>query len=288
VLADDPTPVLEALKFFLSGQAPNPYERQAAAAEERARAMRTALDQRRDPRAKLVRRLAEGAQRFAPLREDALADVGLGWPILRRMLHELGRRLVASDAIDAPADVFWLTLEDAQAAATALDAERAPSDFHAAVAERRAAWERERALTPPPALPIHGGARFMGIDFSGVMPARADQPAGDVLKGVAASPGQVSGPARVIHGPDEFDQMRRGDILVARITTPAWTPLFALAAGVVTDVGGPLSHSSIVAREYHIPAVLGTGAATERLSSGQPIIVDGDAGTVTISGYEGA
>jgi len=77
--------------------------------------------------------------------------------------------------------------------------------------------------------------------------------------------------------------MRQGDILVARITTPAWTPLFALAAGVVTDVGGPLSHSSIVAREYHIPAVLGTGVATERLSSGQHIIVDGDAGTVTVN-----
>jgi pyruvate,water dikinase len=70
---------------------------------------------------------------------------------------------------------------------------------------------------------------------------------------------------------------------VARITTPAWTPLFALAAGVVTDVGGPLSHSSIVAREYHIPAVLGTGVATERLNSGQRITVDGDAGTVTRS-----
>jgi rifampicin phosphotransferase len=115
------------------------------------------------------------------------------------------------------------------------------------------------------------------------MPARTDQPEGDVLKGIAASPGHVNGPARVIAGPDEFDQMRQGDILVARITTPAWTPLFALAAGVVTDVGGPLSHSSIVAREYHIPAVLGTGVATERLSSGQRVTVDGDAGTVSVS-----
>ena len=90
------------------------------------------------------------------------------------------------------------------------------------------------------------------------MPARTEQPAGDVLTGIAASPGQVTATARVIAGPDEFDQMQQGDILVTRITTPAWTPLFALAAGVVTDVGGPLSHSSIVAREYHIPAVLGS------------------------------
>jgi pyruvate,water dikinase len=77
--------------------------------------------------------------------------------------------------------------------------------------------------------------------------------------------------------------MRPGDILVAKITTPAWTPLFALASGVVTDVGGPLSHSSIVAREYHIPAVLGTGVATQRIHSEQRITVDGDAGVVTIA-----
>jgi pyruvate,water dikinase len=95
----------------------------------------------------------------------------------------------------------------------------------------------------------------------------------------------VTGVARVIHGPEEFDQMQPGDILVAKITTPAWTALFALASGVVTDVGGPLSHSSIVAREYHIPAVLGTGVATERVRSGQRITVDGDAGAVMIDDF---
>jgi pyruvate,water dikinase len=76
--------------------------------------------------------------------------------------------------------------------------------------------------------------------------------------------------------------MQPGDVLVASITTPAWTSLFAMASGVVTDIGGPLSHSSIVAREYGIPAVLGTAVATRRISSGQLIKVDGDAGTVTL------
>ena len=170
-----------------------------------------------------------------------------------------------------------------QAAATALDTGQSLADYHAVVTERRATWESERAVAPPVNLPIKGGVRFLGIDWSSVMPARTNQPEGDVLKGIAASPGHITGPARVIAGPDEFDQMRQGDILVARITTPAWTPLFALASGIVTDVGGPLSHSSIVAREYHIPAVLGTGVATERLSSGQRVAVDGDAGTVTLS-----
>jgi pyruvate,water dikinase len=174
-----------------------------------------------------------------------------------------------------------LTLPEADEAARLLDANQSVPDHRHGVAQRRATCERERTVTPPVALPIKGGARMMGIDWSNWMPARTDQEAGDAIKGQGASPGHVTGLARVIHGPGEFSQMRQGDILVAKITTPAWTPLFALAAGVVTDVGGPLSHSSIVAREYHIPAVLGTGVATERIKSGERITVDGDLGVVT-------
>src|SRR5437764_2206864 len=99
---------------------------------------------------------------------------------------------------------------------------------------------------------------------------------------MGAMPGRVTGMAHALSGTEQFTLMHNGDILVAKITTPAWTPLFALAAGIVTDVGGPLSHGSIVAREYQIPAVLGTGVATERLHNGQNVTVDGDAGTVTL------
>jgi pyruvate,water dikinase len=105
---------------------------------------------------------------------------------------------------------------------------------------------------------------------------------GNIINGVPSSPGQVTGPARVLNGPEDFDQMQSGEILIAGITTPAWTPLFALATGVVTDIGGPLSHGSIVAREYGIPAVLGTGIATTTIKSGEMITVDGNAGTVTL------
>ena len=282
VLVDDPGQILETLKFFLSDQAPNPYERQEGALVARKQATRTMVARLRGFRLTTFQRLLEWAQRLAPLREDALADVGLGWPVVRQMLREIGRRLVTHKAINTPDDVFWLTIDQLQETANTLDAGQPQANYQAIVAERQATWEKERALTPPVALPIKNGARFLGIDFTNVMPARTNQAEGDALKGIAASPGRITGAARVIHGPAEFNQMRQGDILVARITTPAWTPLFALAAGVVTDVGGPLSHSSIVAREYHIPAVLGTGVATERLSSGQRIIVDGDAGTVTL------
>ena len=97
------------------------------------------------------------------------------------------------------------------------------------------------------------------------MPAASEDQTGDVIKGIAGSAGTITAPARVLGGPQDFGQMQPGDVLVASITTPAWTSLFAMASGVVTDIGGPLSHSSIVAREYGIPAVLGTAVATRRI-----------------------
>jgi phosphohistidine swiveling domain-containing protein len=282
--ADEPAPLLEALKFFLGGQARSPHERQAAAAAAREQAVQALLSRLKGLRRRGFTRLVKWAQRYAPLREDALADVGLGWPLLRRMVLEIGRRLVSAGAIAEPDDVFWLKKDEVEAAAQALDANRSVPGHRHTIAERRATWERERRVTPPVALPIKGGARFFGMDMSRWMPARTDQAAGDTIKGIGASPGRVTGVARVLHGPGEFNLMRQGDILVAKITTPAWTPLFALAVGIVTDVGGPLSHSSIVAREYQIPAVLGTGVATERIRSGQRITVDGDGGVVTMVG----
>jgi pyruvate,water dikinase len=120
-----------------------------------------------------------------------------------------------------------------------------------------------------------------------LMPAASTQQAGNVLRGTGASAGQVTATARVLAGPEDFGRMKPGDVLVASITTPAWTSLFAMASAVVTDVGGPLSHSSIVAREYGIPAVLGTGLATRRIPDGSRLRVDGDAGTVTLLDVEG-
>ena len=122
----------------------------------------------------------------------------------------------------------------------------------------------------------------MGFNMEGVLAGGEGSIEGNVIKGVPSSPGQVTAPARVLNGPEDFDQMQPGEILIAGITTPAWTPLFVLASGVVTDIGGPLSHGSIIAREYGIPAVLGTGIATSSITSGELITVDGNAGTVTL------
>jgi pyruvate,water dikinase len=118
--------------------------------------------------------------------------------------------------------------------------------------------------------------------FEKTLPARAGQETEVIIKGIGVSRGCVTAPACVLQGLDDFEKMQPGAVLVSPITTPAWTPLFAMASAIVTDVGGPLSHGSIVAREYGIPAVLGTGMATRRIQSGYIIRVDGDAGTVTL------
>ena len=103
----------------------------------------------------------------------------------------------------------------------------------------------------------------------------------DLVRGVGVSPGLASGRACVLFSPADADRMEPGGVLVAPLTNPAWTPLMAVAAAIVTDTGGPLSHASIVAREFGVPAVVGTGDATCLIEHGTQITVDGDNGTVT-------
>lgn len=116
------------------------------------------------------------------------------------------------------------------------------------------------------------------------LPARSHTgrigPAG-TLTGTPGAHGTVTAPARIVRGPSDFGAVRRGDIVVCRYTDPAWTPLFTIAGGVVTETGGALSHAAIVAREYRIPAVLGVEAATTRIADGASITVSGTDGTVT-------
>lgn len=145
-------------------------------------------------------------------------------------------------------------------------------------AARRAAWQRQRRLPAP--LSLGTPPRLLRAVLAPTPARPAGTPAGAVL-GQPASPGRTTGPVRVIHGPDEFDQFTTGEILVAPTTTPAWTTLLARAVAVVTDGGTTAAHASLVAREYAIPAVVATGDATHRLATGQIVTVDGATGTVT-------
>jgi phosphoenolpyruvate synthase/pyruvate phosphate dikinase len=277
---DDPSPIVENLKLFISGEGKNPYERQQAYADRREKAVASTRARLRGVKRWAFEKALKWAQSQAPLREDGIAEIGLAYPSLRHMLQELGRRFVEVGAIQNPEDIYWLEATEVQSAVVALEHGETLENKAGAVQERKALWQMRKRLSPPPQLPP--GKKLLGVDVEGMLAMSSDRSQGDTIRGVAASPGQVTGIACVLHGPEDFDQMQAGGILVASITTPAWTPLFALASGIVTDIGGPLSHGSIVAREYGIPAVLGTGVATRCIQSGQCITVDGNSGVVTL------
>lgn len=278
--AEDPMPQLELMKMFIRGEGVNPHERQQKLADRREAEVQAALGRVKGLKGRFFRWTLRLAQSFSVMREDSIFDIGLGYPVLRRMLHELGDRLAAAGVIAEADEVYWLEKSEIEHAAALLDGGQPAENLKARVETRKTEWRAKKRLSPPPQLPPKG--RVMGIKTDAFMPVSADEQTEETLKGVAASPGRVTATARVLLGPEQFSQMQHGDILVAEITTPAWTPLFAMAAGVVTDIGGPLSHGSIVAREYGIPAVLGTGVATRMIQDGMQISVDGDAGLVQL------
>lgn len=277
---DDPTPMLEAIKMYLQDQGVNPHERQHIAEEKRVQAVESQLGRLKGLRHWVFRKTLGMAQTMAQVRENALSAIGLGYPILRRMFHELGDRFAQEGLITQAADIFWLEADQVQQAVASLEQSQPLASLLEQVVQRKATHEALKRVTPPPMLPPK--KRYMGINMEAWTPAAEESQTGDTLKGVPASAGRVTASACVLHGPEDFDRMRPGDVLVAATTTPAWTPIFTMAAAVVTDIGGPLSHGSIVAREYGIPAVMGTGVATRRIRSGQTITVDGNAGLVQL------
>lgn len=273
VPAEAPAPLLETLKVYLSGKN-SPYRRQQAALALREEAT-TSICNRLDPlRRKYFLKLLKVAQDTAPLREDSIADLGLGYPQIRRMLGELGGRLSKGGAIACPNDIYWLELPELQVLSRRLEKGEVLPSLAAQVDSRKARWQAMRSVIPPATLPK---ISWMKVFFP------SNEGNSRTLKGFAASAGKVTAHACIMLGPEDFGKLQPGDIIVAGITTPAWTPLFARAAGIVTDIGGPLSHSSIVAREYGIPAVLATGNGTRRIKDRQTITVDGTAGSVTLS-----
>ena len=283
VPAEDPGLLIESVRMFLRGEGGSPHERHVRLETARLGATRALLNRARGLRGWAVRLALRWAQSLAEVREDSIASVGLSYPRLRLVLLELGTRLASAGAIADAADVFWLTAGEIEASLTPLDELEAIPSRRAEVAARRVSAEAAERLIPPASVPPTD--RYLGLPLDLFIPGASGQQE-EALKGVAASPGKVTGVARVLHGPEDFDLMEQNAVLVAKVTTPAWTPLFAMAGGIVTDIGGPLSHGSIVAREYGIPAVLGTVSATRVIRSGQRITVDGDTGVITIHDME--
>jgi len=275
VPAEQPAALLETIKMYLQGGGSDPYARHRATLERREQATTAILIRLRWPLKGWFQRLLRWAHKTMPAREDSLADLGLGHPLIRRYLNELGRRLAEGGAIPDAQSIYWLEEPEVQELIAALEAGQPLPDLSDRIPPRRAERRLSLQVRPPAILPEKS-------KWSALVPWHRASDDQSALHGIGTSAGQVTAPACVLFGPDDFPRMRPGDVLVAVTTTPAWTPLFAMASAVVTDIGGPLSHSSIVAREYGIPAVMAAASATRRIQTGQLITVNGSVGTVIL------
>jgi phosphohistidine swiveling domain-containing protein len=207
--------------------------------------------------------LAE-ARWFPQIREDTRFYVTLILPVLRRTLLEFGRRLAGVGVLDVPEDVFYLKLDDLERIDGAWPPQLA-GELRALVVRRKAKH-----------------AELEGTPLVDPRLLRQAEVEGDVLlRGIPGSPGVAEGSVRIVHDASGFGKLLPGEVLVAPYTNPAWTPLFQWAVAVVVDSGGAGSHAAIVAREYGIPAVMGTGVGTTVLKDGQLVTVDGGTGQVT-------
>ncbi len=284
---EDPTPAIKNLKDYVTQHGRDPEAELAALAAER-----EWLDSKtREPLKGYPRPVVERFESLLkPAQEATVISENHAFWIdyqslyrIRRVLQEFGRRFAGAGVIEEQNDVLHLTLDELRETAKALP----ELDRHGLVRERKTALERVRAIQPPRAIgtmplgepPDDPMGRAIGRFFGKAPEPQAES---DVLRGNAGSPGTVRGPARVLHTLSEADKLQEGDVLVAGTTAPPWTPLFATVAAVVTDTGGVLSHCAVVAREYRIPAVVGTGTATATIQDGQLLEVNGTDGVVRI------
>jgi rifampicin phosphotransferase len=213
--------------------------------------------------------------------------------VLRLALLEVGRRLVARGWLDDAEAALDRTIDEVKGVLV----ESRESD--ATEARTWSAWRRvatsehaPEALGPPrlpfPPLDAFPPAQKRLLDallvYDEAMMGEVEPPSerSMVVRGHGASPGKRQGTARLVLEPGDFDRVRSGDVLVARMTSPSYNVLLPLLAGVVTDRGGILSHPAIVSREYGIPGVVGTRVATRTIPDGARVEIDGEAGTVRI------
>ena len=211
-------------------------------------------------------------------------------------IREFGALLERNGFLEDSEDVFQLSRYEVASALDELVLTWAtgglalgPNHWPPIVARRKEILKRLGDWTPPPAIGVTPEAvtdpmtiMLWGVTTERVQEWARQQDGGSVLSGAAASPGVIEGLARVVRSVDQIGDVRDGEILVCGSTSPAWAPIFSKIRATVTDVGGVMSHAAIVAREYGLPAVVGTGRATAAIRTGQTIRVDGSEGTVTL------
>ncbi|MBI4675744.1 MAG: hypothetical protein HY741_29225 [Chloroflexi bacterium] len=273
--SEDPLPVLQFIRGYLDvDEQASPRRQEARLVQEREQlAQEVSVHVQRDVAgrfaiAPLFQWVLKNTQAHTRERDTMHFELTRLFPPLRRCLLELGARWQSQGWLDETDDIFYLTLEEMQELAASPHARRE------VIQTRRAEFQENLERTPPPI--VRDG---VGVEI--VRTASGEHVDGQ-LRGIAGSPGVATGIVRVVRGPREFEKLQRGEILVAPLTNPVWTPLFAIAGGIVTQVGGILSHGAIVAREYGIPAVMAVPDATNLLHDGQAVTVDGNRGIVIL------
>lgn len=286
---ENPTTALLLLRSYLRRPEQNPVERQEALTAAREQAVA-------DARARLAGRDEATRARFEQLLASAQTGMYLheehNFWIDQRSMYECRRLIQACAAalartgVLSQADDIWhMTLEEVEAG---LAGQTQPG-LADRITQRRAEFAHFRSVPAPDAIgttpllapPKDNPMALMFAKMDG-KDRRGEEHARNELLGNAGSAGKVRGRARVIHDLADAHQLREGEILVARATMPPWTPLFSVAAGLITETGGMLSHAAVVAREYGIPAVVGVADATARISTGSTVEVDGSSGRVRL------
>ncbi|MCL5291907.1 MAG: PEP-utilizing enzyme [Actinobacteria bacterium] len=271
--SETPDYVLDVVRGYLGGmdgRSTNPVVDRERRAEESAALAEECRRRLRNPiKRKLFDFYLDQARRGSVVRENGKSEAIRLIAFVRSILLEMGKRLAGRGVLEDVNDIFFLRLDEVDPVF------RGKSfDVGGTVAERRAEYLRNLEITPPAVIV----GRFDPDNF---IPDSVDGSA-EVFEGLAVSPGVVTGPARVILRSDAEERVLPGEILVAPFTDPGWSPYFITAAAIVMDMGGLLSHGSIVAREYGIPAVVNVGPATKIIKTGQMLQVDGMRGIVRI------
>jgi len=276
--AEAPRLLLRGIATRLRRPAPPAREREAALArraDELAHGARAALADRPEELARFETTLAH-ARAIGYLTEGHNYWIDrLSQARLRALSIRVGRRLVREGVLAQADDVFFLTRDEVA------EALRDAAPRRDLVRARRVEHDRNEQLTAPyyvgkvPEKPPSGD-RF---DGSPVTPSGGDD---DVLRGTGASAGVVTGPARITLSQEDFGRIQPGDVIVCPSSNPSWVPVFTIAGGLVTNTGGVLSHAAVVAREFGLPAVVGTGDATTRIADGRLVEIDGTTGIVRL------
>jgi pyruvate,water dikinase len=249
----------------------DPVQKFNEAAQHRQELERQCREQLKNPIKRLIfNLLLARAQYGSVFRENIKSEVIKLLTALRKLLIELGKRLNEEGMLKNNDDIFFLKIEEIVPVVNGT----ADFNIHQVITARRAEYDKNSSVIPPDVV-------IGKFDPDNYIPDEIDEDV-EILNGFGVSPGKATGKARVILRVDTQEQLLAGEILVAPFTDPGWTPYFVPAAAIVMDEGGVISHGSIVAREYGIPAVVNVGGGTQIIKTGQTIEVDGDSGVVKI------